>query len=336
MVRSKTDRRWHAKGQYFSSEWWNPPDSQWPPGATDAIERIRIELGTDPPADLSCIFLPYPRGKLERLFNSGVLSATERQGALHVLTRECGFSILGLDRERGEVTFGAPGGQPPHRFSAQVLGMLDQTASHWSWAWVAQEKDGWSPGILKSVRHLHEYGTAHDVPELSYEQIALGVENDRPWFNADYLALAACHLCDADFTIAAGHSEQPNLKEFWLVTAPGILPPPESVSMRMFFVIKEALATWGPNLGGSRARRAVESYAEQRNCAIADWTDRELEWAREKPPSGEVRIRIEDSSGGSMYIDFDQFGAIAGLGYPPAPGQQPTKPPWIKRLFGRR
>jgi hypothetical protein len=214
--------------------------------------------------------------------------------------------------------------------------MLDQTAARWSWAWVAEEKNGWSPNVLKSVRQLHEYGTAHDVPELTYEHIALGLEDDRPWFNADYLAIAACHLCDADFAIAGGHSEQPQLKEFWLVKAPGILPPPESVSKRMFFVIKEALETWGPNLGGWRARKAVESYAEQRSCAIADWTGRELEWARETPQGVAIRIRIEDASGGTIYVDFDQSGAIAGLGYPPSPGHQLAKTPWIKRLFGRR
>jgi hypothetical protein len=335
MVRCKSDRRWNLRGQYFSSEWWDPPASSWPPEAIDALDQHRASLGSSPPEDLSCVYLPYPRGKLKRLFSASVLIATERQGALHCLTEESGLTILGLDREKGEVWFGKPGHEPAHRFRAQALGTLDQDNSLWHWAWVAEATGALNRGVLNSAKAMHEYGTKHKVPELTYEQIALGVEDDRPWFNAGYLSKIACHLCDADFVIAGGSSEQPSFKEFWLINAPGVLPQPESVSRRIFFVIREALNTWGPDLGGSPARKAVEAYAKQRNCAVSDWTGQEIEWATHEQGPGEIRLRIDDVSGGSMYVDFDKSGDITAFECPPPQGQQPAKQSWLKRFFGR-
>ena len=241
MTRSKSDRRWNQRGQYASSDWWDPPASTWPPEAIDAVEQLRTSLGANPPEDISCVYLAYPTGKLQRMFVSSVLIATERQGALECLTREGGLSIVGLDRDQGEVWFGKSGHQPVHRFPAQALGMLDAENCIWQWAWVSEATGGLNPRVFNSARLLREYGMKHNVPELTYEQIALGVEDDRPWFNAGYLSKIACHLCDADFVIAGGSSELPSLKEFWLITAPGILPQPESVSRRMFLVMKEAL-----------------------------------------------------------------------------------------------
>jgi len=336
MVRSKSDRRWIVRGQYSSSDWWNPPASNWPPEAINAIEQLRTSLGSKPPEDLSCVYLPYPQGKLKRLFSSSILSATERQGALHCLTEEGGLSILGLDRNQGEVWFGKPGHEPAHRFRAQVLGMLDDENSYWHWAWVGEATGALEPRVLHSTKILHDYGAKHNVPELTYEQIALGIDDDRPWFNASYICKIACHLCDADFTIAGGTSDQPNFKELWLVNAPGILPPPESVARRVFFVIKEALNTWGPSLGGSPARKAVEAYAQQRDCKVSDWTGRDVEWAQEKQQAGEFRIRFDDGSGGSMYVDFDESGDIAGMECLPPQRPQPAQQSRLKRFLGPR
>jgi hypothetical protein len=335
MVRSKSDRRWKLRGQYASSGWWNPPASGWPPEAIDAVAQLQRSLGGNPPEDLSCIFLPYPTGKLKRLFNSSVLSATERQVALHCLTQESGLSILGLDRDRGEVCFGKPGHEPVHRFSAQAMGMLDDESSHWQWAWVAEATASLNACVLNSAKTLREYGTKHEVAELTYDQIALGIENDRPWFNAGYLSKIACRLCDADFVIAGGTPERPNLKELWLVTAPGALPQPKSVAMRVFYVIKEALETWGPGLAGSRPRKAIEAYAQERGCTVRDWDGRAVEWAPRERQVIERRIRIDDPSGDSLNVDFDESGDISGMGHPPPRVQKQAEPSWLKRLLGQ-
>jgi hypothetical protein len=334
MVRSKVDRRWNLRGQYSSSDWWDPPHGNWPPEAFDAVEQLRSSLAEQPPEDLRCFFVAYPGGKLQRLFQSSVLIATERQGALHDLTEENGLSILGLDRDRGEISFGKPGHEPTHRFSAQALGTMDEATSFWCWAWTAEATGALDPLVLNSARKLHEYGTKHNIPELTYEQIALGVEGDRPWFNAGYLCKIACHLCDAEFVITGGTAEQPNWKEFWLVSAPGVLTPPQSVSRRIFFVIKEALETWGPNLCCSQTRKAIEAFARQRNCTVADWTGQKIEWAPDQR-SVECRIRIDDSAGDSICVDFDASGDIAGMGYSPLRGQNAARPSWFKRVFGR-
>jgi len=336
MVRSKSDRRWNLRGQYSSSNWWDPPASSWPPEAIDALQQLRGSLGESPPEDLRCVYLAYPTGKLKRLFESSVLIATETQGALHCLTKEGGLSISGLDRDRGEVWFGKPGHEPAHRFSAQALGMLDEETSYWHWAWVAEATGALNPCVLNSARKLREYGTKHEVPELTYEQIALGVEDDRPWFNAGYLSKIACHLCDADFAIAGGSSDLPNLKEFWLVKAPGILTPPQNVSIRIFYVIKEALETWGPGLGGSRPRTAVETYAQQKGCTVRDWGGQVIEWASKGREVYERRIRIDDPSGESLNVDFDDSGDISGMGYPPPREEPPAEPSWLKRFLRYR
>jgi hypothetical protein len=334
MLRSKSDRRWNFQGQYSSSDWWNPSESSWPPEAIDALAQLRGSLGGNPPEDLSCVFLPYPRPQLKRLFESNLLMATETQGALHCLTQERGLSLLGLDREKGEAWFGTPRHEPACRFPAQFLGALDEGNSFWWWGWTAEGTGALNPSVLSAARMLREYGTKHEVPELTYEHIALGIGDDRPWFNAGYLMKIACRLCDADFAIAGGCEERPNLKEIWLVMAPGILPQPESVSKRMFFVIKEAIESWGPDLGGSQARQAVETYARQRNCTVSDWTDREMEGVSQKQPAGGRRMRIDDASGDCIFIDFDESGDIAGMGYPPPRVPQAPRPSWLKRLLG--
>jgi hypothetical protein len=335
MVRSKSDRRWNLRGQYSSSDWWDPPTSNWPPEASDAVQQLQTSLGEHPPEDLRCLYLPYPRGKLQRLFRSSVLIATERQGALHDLTERIGLSILGLDRAHGEIQFGKPGQEPTHKLTAQALGTLDEQKYFWYWAWAAEASGALDAHVLQSAAKLREYGTKRGIPELTYQEIALGIEDDRPWFNVTYLSKIACHLCDADFVVAGTSAEQPTWREFWLVTAPGILSPPDSVARRVFFVIKEALGTWGPNLGGSPARKAVEAYANQKNCTVSDWTGRAIEWSTEPKADCDCRIRIDDASGGSMYIDFDELGDIARMECLPPRQEKPARPSWLNRLLNR-
>jgi hypothetical protein len=216
------------------------------------------------------------------------------------------------------------------------MGTLDEATSFWYWAWAAEATSALKPGVLLSARTLREYGTKHEIPELTYEQIALGVGDDRPWFNAGFLVKIACHLCAADFAISGGSSEQPKWKEFWLVKAPGILPDPDSVSRRIFFVIKEAIETWGPGFGGCNARKAVAAYARQKNCTVSDSTGQKLEWANEQQVPGGRRTRIDDPAGDTIYVDFDATGEIAGMGYPPPRAHPPPEKSWFKRLLRQR
>jgi hypothetical protein len=339
LVRSKSDRSWKLRGQYFTSDWWDPPASGWPPEAVEAVAQLKAARGVDPPADLTCVYLPYPRGKLKRLFESCVLITTERQGALHCLTQENGLTILSVDRDRGEIEFAKPGQDPVHCYSAQAMGILDEANGHWHWAWAAEATGALNPHALSSARMLHEYGLKHDIPELTYEEIALGLDGDRPWFNTSYLARIACHLSDSDFTIAGGTSETPTWKEIWLVKAPGALAQPANVAIRVFYVIKEALETWGPDLQATQARKAIAAYAQQRGCKVTDFAGRKLDWAPEDRQVVERRIQIEDPAGECIYVDFDEFGAICGMAHPP-PTQKPVEKPaqksWLKRMFGSR
>jgi hypothetical protein len=81
ILRRMTDRRLNVRGQYSSTEWWDPPRCGQPPEADQALEELRASLGANPPTDLRCISIPYPTARLKRVFEARVLTATEKQGA---------------------------------------------------------------------------------------------------------------------------------------------------------------------------------------------------------------------------------------------------------------
>src|SRR5437868_1113616 len=95
-LHSKTDRRWNLQGQYASWDWESAP-MPMPVEARQALEELAASLAEDPPDDLSCIWRPYPTPGLARLFDANAFLATERQGALYVLTRERGLARLNMD-----------------------------------------------------------------------------------------------------------------------------------------------------------------------------------------------------------------------------------------------
>jgi hypothetical protein len=317
-LHSKTDRRWDLQGQYSSFE----PDSSpmpLPVEARQALEELAASMGEGPPDDLSCIWRPYPTPRLRKLFDANAFLATEKQGTFHVLTQEMGLGTLNMDLARGELSFSKPGQEPTHRFPAQFIGLLAQEHSCWQWGWVCEERGSMSPAVLKSAREIREFGQQQKVPELTFAEIALGCGDDRPWFNGDYLAMVARHLCRADFSVAAPAPDAPGLVMYWIVTAPDVLPIPRNESARIGHVIREAMADWADALRDSDGRELVRAYAAQKDCTVTEVAER--------------RLRIDSPSGGHIFIDFEESGGISGIEFPPEPEPEPKKVSWFKGLF---
>jgi hypothetical protein len=319
-LQSKKDRRWNLEGQYSAME-SGPSPINLPIEARQALEELTASLGEDPPADLSFIFRPYPTPRLRRLFDANAFLATERQGALQVLTKEKGLTQLNMDLARGELSFSKPGQGPTYRFPLQFIGLLAQEHSHWQWGWVAEETGSMNPLLLESARKIREFGHQQQIPEITYAEIALGRGDDRPWFNGDYLATVACHLCEADFSVAAPDPDMAGLIMYWIVTAPDVLPKPRNESARIGLVIQEAMATW-VGAFDSDGRELVRAYAAQKNCMVIEVSDR--------------RLRIDSPAEDHIFIDFDDLGRIHGIELPQKPKPKPKKVSWFKGLFQGR
>jgi hypothetical protein len=320
-LHSKKDRRWNLQGQYalFSP---GATSALMPTEARTAIEELVASLGEQPPDDLRCVTLPYPTPKLRRLFEESLFIGTEKQGAFHVLTQERGFSELSVDLATGEIGFGVPGEGPSHHFQAQFIGLLAQENPWWQWGWVCEDTDSMSPTVLRSARAIRAFGQQQEISELTYAEIGLGCGDDRRWFNAYYLAMIACHVCKADFVVALPDQSGPGATMHWIVTAPGVLPKAQRESVRMGYVIKEAMETWGEALGDGNGRSIVRTYAAQKNCLVAEVGDR--------------RLRIDTPSGDYFFIDFETTGQIYGIELPPTLKQESKKASWFNKLFGRR
>ena len=316
-LRSKKDPRWNREGQYSSLLDDMPP--AMPTEAQEAVDECRSSLGP-PPDDLQAISLPYPSQKLKRLFDFNAFAVTERQVALHQLTREGGLSEMGIDIRAAEVHVGKPGQVPVYRLAAQFLGFLSQGPAVWQWGWVCEEKGSLGPAALKSAQMVKEYGKQHDIPELSYAEITLGTADDRPWFNGDYLAMIATHICHADFYISGPVPNAPELVMYWVIKAPQVPAQPRSESRRMASAISQTMAAWANAIGGSNGRDIIRAYANLKGCRIAE--------------IGGRRLQLDPSSGGPLFVDFDESGAIHGLELP-AEQQVPKKASWLHRLFDR-
>jgi hypothetical protein len=317
-VRSKKDPRWNCEGQYSSLLGESPLEI--PTEAHETVSELRSKLDSDPPDDLQYISLPYPRPQLKRLFDFNAFATTERQVDLHQLTREGGLSEMSIDIRAAEVCLCKPGQAPAYRLAAQFLGFLSLNPPAWQWGWVCEEKGSLAPAALKSVNMVREYGKQHDMPELSYAEIALGSADDRPWFNGDYLAMIAAHICHADFYISGPVNNAPELVMYWLLTAPQVPPQPMSESRRMASAISQTMAAWANAIGGSSGREIIRAYATHKNCRMSEM--------------GEHRLQLETSPGESFIVDFDDSGDISGLEIP-AERQEPKKASWLNRLFGR-
>jgi Family of unknown function (DUF6882) len=317
-LRSKKDPRWNREGQYSSL--LGEPPFETPTEAQEAVEELRSTLGSGPPDDLEAISLPYPRPQLKRLFDFNAFAITERQVALHQLTRKDDLSV-GFDIRAAEVCLGKPGQAPVYRLPAQFLGFLSPDPGAWQWGWVCEEKGSLGPAALKSVQMVREYGKQHDIPELSYAEITLGTADDRPWFNGDYLAMISTHICHADFYISGPVPHAPELVMYWVIKAPQVPAQPMSESRRMASAISQTMAAWANAIGGTSGREIIRAYANVKGCRIAE--------------IGERRLQIDPPSGGPLFVDFDESGAIYGLELP-AERQEPKKSSWLNRLFSGR
>jgi hypothetical protein len=293
-----------------------------PAEAQQALEEQAASLGEHPPDDLRCVSITYPTLKLRRLFEESVFIGTERQGAFHVLTQERGLCELRVDSATGEIAFGIPGQNPSQHLRAHFIGLLAQENPCWQWGWVCEATGSMSPMVLRSAREIRDFGQKQKIPELTYAEIALGCGEDRRWFNASYLARIACHLCNADFAVALPAQSAPGAVMYWIVTAPGVLLKARSDSVRMGYVINEAIQTWREALGDANGREIVRIYAAQKNCVVTEVGDR--------------RLRIDAPSGDYFFIDFEHTGGIYGIELPPMLKPETKKSSWFKKLFGRK
>jgi hypothetical protein len=106
---------------------------------------------------------------------------------------------------------------------------------------------------------------------------------------------------------------------YWIVTAPDVLPGPRSESVRIGYVIREAMAKWADAFCDSDGRAMVRGYAAQKNCTVTEVAQR--------------RLRIASPSGDHIFIDFEESGGIYGIEFPPAPAPEPKPVSWFKGLF---
>jgi hypothetical protein len=319
-LHSKKDRRWNLQGQYAHFS----PDAAavlMPTEARAAAEEPARSLGERPPDDLRCVSIPYPTSRLRKLFEESVFIGTEKQGALNVLTHESGLSELSVDSAKGEIAFGVPGQDPSQYFQAQFIGLLAHENHCWQWGWVCEEAGSMSPMVLRSAREIRDFGQKEKIPELTYAEIGLGCDDDRRWFNASYLAIIACHVCKADFAVAMPAPNAPALATHWIVTAPDVLPRAQRESVRMGYVIKEAMETWGEALRDGNGREVVRAYAAQKNCAVTE--------------AGDRRLRIDARQGDHFVFDFEQTGGIYGIELAPLVKPESKRASWFNKLFGR-
>jgi len=317
-LHSKKDRRWHGRGQYSSLD----PDTFpvfVPHEARQAIEELKASLQAEPPDDLMCNCIPYPTPKLTKLFAANAFITTEKQGTFQFLTQTLELVQLSIDLASGMLSFSKPGEEPTHQFPAQFIGLLAQEALHWQWGWVAGERGSMSPVVLKAAQEIRSFGQQHDIPDLTYAEIALGHGDDRPWFSGNYLAMIACHLGKADFYVAMPAPDTPELMMYWIVTAPDVVPEPTNKIERFGLTINEAMTTWRDALSSSDGRKIIRAYAAQKNCTVSEDQNQ--------------RMRIDAPAGGHIFIDFEESGGIYGIEFPQEPEPEPKKKHWFKGLL---
>src|SRR5262249_27973289 len=151
-----------------------------------------------------------------------VFEIIEKQALFQSVVREH-LTEVNLNWQVGELSLGEPGKKPAHVVPAQYLGIVDQEKAYWQWGWLSEGEGTLSPLAIKSARFLKEYGAQHEIPEMVYDEIPLGIGADRPWFNVDYLAVVSAHLTGADFYVALPAPHKPELLMYWLATGPQLL-----------------------------------------------------------------------------------------------------------------
>ena len=317
-IRSKSYPRWDCDGQYWALV--GEPPLLMPAEANQALDEIQAALGSGRPGDLRLATFPYPSPKFKKLFMRHFLLGCEAQNSLKsfMQDRDAGLSEVTLNLETGVLSLGQPGRQPVHRIPAQFLGLFDTRQGCWQWGWLTAELGGTNPDNFHAVRLLRDHGLEHRIPELLFDQIPLGREDDRPWFNADYVAMASAKVCGADCCVVMPVPGNNVVWSYWLVKTPALLPRPQMEVRQIFAMIRDAIRHWGAALTGSDGRAIVRAYADARGYrVIADGAD---------------RLRIDTPAGGNLFVTFDEHGDISGLELPPEP--ESGKSSWLGRLLG--
>jgi hypothetical protein len=189
----------------------------------------------------------------------------------------------------------------------------------WQWGWVCEEKGSLPSATIEAVKTVRDHGAKYEIPELVYAELALGTEDDRPWFNADYLAMISVHISHADFYVTGPVKGAPELVMYWLVQAPQVPSPPQSDARTMASAISQATAAWGSAFLGSSGREMIRAYAERKGCRLSE--------------VGKQTLQIDTPSQRTLTIELDELDAIAGLELPAA-SPEPKRTSWLNRLFG--
>ena len=317
-LRSKSDARWNAEGQYDSLI--GDPLLQTPTSAQTFIDELREKLGEAPPADLKLITLPFPRPKFERLFADEIFAIAHNQIELEQLMGAGGLSEAILTIRSGEISLGQPGRTPVHRFQAQFMGIHNKANAIWTWGWLCEEDQPVGAAALRSVRQLREYGIKNDIPEIIYSELAFGIGDDRPWFNVDYLATVATALSGADFYMRLGLPGQEPFESFWMIAAPSVFRKPENEAAQMANVILQSFKLWHIALQQFGHRQLICTYANRRGCKVTE--------------ANPNQVRIGTPSSTVLLVDFGPSGEISALQVPKITGSEPRKASWLGRLFG--
>jgi hypothetical protein len=317
-LRSKSDPRWDREGQYASLR--GEPPLLMPAEAKQAVDEIQAALGSVPPDDLRQLTIPYPTPNFKKLFIHHVLARCEAQQSFQTLTQGAGarWPEVAMDLDAGVLSLGRPGRQPEQRIPVQFVGLFDPRAGLWQWGWCTAERGGTMPEVFKSAHALHDQGVERGIPELSYGQVPLGRDDDRPWFGADYMAIVSAGLSGADCYVATPVPGNEAVSSYWLVTDNGLLAPPPAEARALFATFRDAIQHWGAALTGNHGRAIVRAYADARGYRITD--------------DGANRLRIDTPAGGNLVVALDEHGDIAGLDLPPGP--ETAKSSWLGRLLG--
>ena len=286
---SQSDARWQASGESVSFDGRNVP-----PEAKRAVDELKKRLQSAPPSDLACRFQPLhkslPTPALHQLFEVHVLAAADKLESFAALFPEGEEGGPRFLPEQGELQFLDWEQKPTHHFKAQVLGVEYSEKANWRWAW---HGDAFPTEITRVARRIHKFGQERQVPEFVNPGVPLGNQQDRPWFNGDYLALTALGLAGADAYYVL---ESNGRKTYLLLTVPSGLPAPESLPVRMGVILRRQFARWGEGFPAKGHRRAVRTYAHLNKCRLEE--------------TSETHFQLHTPAGELLHVHFEATGAF--------------------------
>jgi hypothetical protein len=157
--------------------------------------------------------------------------------------------------------------------------------------------------LLTSANRLRQAGLEEGVAELAEPRPDLWSPDDRPWFDGDYLAMAASGLCQADCYHRAPYEGG---ALFVLLKAPWLWAGAPRDADRMAAMLVELLGT--PAGAVLDHKTVVRSYVRQKGYQVID--------------AGE-RVTYTGAGGETLVAAFDASGSMTRLAADVAPRPDP-------------